>query len=98
MPELKRVVTVFGNRIAMRENLEDALRELFGSTVTVDGAAPAAEPAAMAAAATPEDGDPAARAMEHYRRSMERLRAGDWAGFGDALRQLEQSLQAIQAR
>lgn len=27
---------------------------------------------------------------------MERLRAGDWAGFGDALRQLEQSLQAMQ--
>ena len=30
LPELKRVVAVFGNRIAMRENLEDALRALFG--------------------------------------------------------------------
>ena len=94
LPELKRVVTVFGNRIAMRENLEDALRELFGDTV--DGTV-AAAPAVQAAALKEDAGDPAARALEHYRRSLEMLRAGDWAGFGDALRRLEQSLQALQA-
>ena len=93
LPELKRVVAVFGNRIAMRENLEDALRELFGDTVEGTAAAPAVQ-----AAALKEDaGDPAVRALEHYRRSVEMLRAGDWAGFGDALRRLEQSLQALQA-
>lgn len=94
LPELKRVVAVFGNRIAMRENLEDALRELFGSTVTVDGAPLA--PAVTLTAAAEQGSGPEAQALEHYRRSMERLRAGDWAGFGDALRQLEQSLQAMQ--
>lgn len=93
LPELKRVVAVFGNRIAMKENLEDALRDLFGEGLE----GPAAPPAVQVAAAQ-EDGDgPATRALEQYRRSMERLRAGDWAGFGEALRQLEQSLQAMQA-
>ncbi len=94
LPELKRVVAVFGNRIAMRENLDDALRELFGDTV--EGTV-AAAPAVQAAASKEDAGDPAARALEHYRRSVEMLRAGDWAGFGDALRRLEQSLQALQA-
>ena len=94
LPELKRVVTVFGNRIAMRENLEDALHELFGDATE---APVTAAPAVQTAAAREAGGSPAAQAMEHYQRSMERLRAGDWAGFGDALRQLEQSLRALQA-
>ena len=94
LPELKRVVTVFGNRIAMRENLEDALRELFGDAA--EGPV-ATAPAVQAAVAKEAGRNPAAEAMEHYERSMERLRAGDWAGFGDALRRLEQSLQALQA-
>jgi uncharacterized membrane protein (UPF0182 family) len=94
LPELKRVVAVFGNRIAMRENLEDALHELFGDPAV---GPVTAEQAVQTAAAQEAGGSPAAQAMEHYQRSMERLRAGDWAGFGDALRQLEQSLQALQA-
>ena len=95
LPELKRVVAVFGNRIAMRENLEDALNELFGDAAESPATA---SPSVRTAAATElASGSPAAQAMEHYQRSMERLRAGDWAGFGDALRQLEQSLQALQA-
>ena len=93
LPELKRVVAVFGNRISMKENLEDALRELFGDTV--EGAV-AASPAVQAAAPEEGGGDPAASALEHYRRSVELLRAGDWAAFGAALRRLEQSLQAMQ--
>jgi len=95
LPELKRVVAVFGNRIAMRENLEDALNELFGDAA--ESPATASPSVRTAAATETAGGSPAARAMEHYQRSMERLRAGDWAGFGDALRQLEQSLQALQA-
>ena len=95
LPELKRVVAVFGNRIAMRENLEDALNELFGDAA--ESPATASPSVRTAAATETGGGSPASRAMEHYQRSMERLRAGDWAGFGDALRQLEQSLQALQA-
>ncbi len=95
LPELKRVVAVFGNRIAMRENLEDALNELFGDAA--ESPATASPSVRTAAATETAGGSPAAQAMEHYQRSMERLRAGDWAGFGDALRQLEQSLQALQA-
>ncbi len=95
LPELKRVVAVFGNRIAMRENLEDALNELFGDSA--EGPATASPSVRMAAGTETAGGTPAARAMEYYQRSMERLQAGDWAGFGDALRQLEQSLQALQA-
>ncbi len=95
LPELKRVVAVFGNRIAMRENLEDALNELFGDAAESPATA---SPSVQTAAATElASGSPAAQAMEHYQRSMERLRAGDWTGFGDALRQLEQSLQALQS-
>lgn len=93
LPELKRVVVVFGNRIAMKENLEDSLRELFGETAS----APAAthRDAALATRAG-ETRDFPREAMQHYRRSMELLKEGNWAGFGEALQELEQTLQAMQ--
>lgn len=95
LPELKRVVAVFGNRIAMKNNLEDALSELFGGSVE---SLATSSPTAVQVT-TPTDGSSpsATRALENYHRSMEFLRAGDWKGFGDALRQLEQSLQTMQS-
>jgi len=93
LPELKRVVTVFGNRIAMKENLEASLRELFGDAV--DGGPPG--PAATETAGVSQDTrDLPKEAMEQYRRSMELLREGNWAGFGQALQELESTLQSMQ--
>jgi hypothetical protein len=93
LPELKRVIAAYGDRVVMEETLGAALAALFKDTV------PPARPAeAGAATSTGPAGPPDARAREaliHYDRAVERLKAGDWSGFGtelDALRPLLETL------
>ena len=85
LPELKRVIAAYGDRVVMEETLGGALAALFKDTA----AAAAASPAAGAA-------DERARAaLDHYQRALDRLKAGDWAGFGaelDAMRPLLEQL------
>jgi hypothetical protein len=88
LPELKRVIAAYGDRVVMEETLPEALAALFSQSVpvTAAGAGPAVAgpPNAMAR-----------DALGHYERAIERLKAGDWAGFGaelDALRPLLQNL------
>jgi hypothetical protein len=88
LPELKRVIAAYGDRVVMEDNLSEALAVLF------NGTAQAASPARAIMNA------PDARAREalaHYDRAIERLKAGDWSGFGtelDALRPLLEQLGA----
>ena len=91
LPELKRVIAAYGDRVVMEETLGAALAALFKDT-GVSAARPADAGAARVA------GPPDARAREalaHYDRALERLKAGDWSGFGaelDALRPLLETL------
>ncbi len=89
LPELKRVIAAYGDRVVMEDTLPEALAALFQqsepATATLPlGAAPPADERARAA-------------LAHYDKAIERLKAGDWAGFGaelDALRPLLQQLGA----
>jgi len=87
LPELKRVIAAYGEHVVMKETLAEALSALF-----VEGGAASAMP--DLATETAAEGSAARRAQEaldHYNRAMERLRNGDWAGFGremDAMRGL----------
>ncbi len=100
LPELKRVIVAYGNRIAMDETLEASLQQLFGAGPAVAAAAPAAgRPAAAGAPATTAGIPPrlAAEALEHFTRARERFGRGDFAGFADDLRKLEETLRRLQA-
>ncbi|MDH3445655.1 MAG: UPF0182 family protein, partial [Deltaproteobacteria bacterium] len=95
LPELKRVITAFGNQIAMRETLELSLQDLFGGKAIN---APQSTDLEVAAAFT-KDGkgkNLASRALEHYLKSREYLRQEDWAGFGQELKKLEPLLRELQ--
>jgi uncharacterized membrane protein (UPF0182 family) len=91
LPELKRVLVAFGNQIAMEETLEQSLQRVFGGR---PGREPAPVVTAAVSAAGPEKGL-AVRALEHYSRSQEYLRQGNWAGFGDELKKLEGVLREL---
>ena len=81
LPELKRVIAAYGDRVVMEETLAGALAALFKD------AAPASSPPAAQAsiiAGGPVD-DRAREALSHYDRAIERLKAGDWGGFGAEL-------------
>ena len=98
IPELKRVVVAYQNRVVMEETLEEGLSQLFGrgagapsrEPVRVAGA-PSTAPAANARAA-----DLSRRASEALRRAVEAQRTGDWARYGEELRRLEEVLRQLQ--
>ena len=91
LPELKRVIAAFGNRIAMRETLEQSLEDLFGTKST--GKTPGVEPAAET---TKIVKGLASRALEHYLKSKEFLRQDNWARFGEELKRVEELLRELQ--
>lgn len=91
LPELKRVIAAYGDRVVMEETLGAALAALFKDT-----APPLPRPAE--AATVGATGPPDARAREalaHYDRAIERLKAGDWSGFGAELDALRPLLEAL---
>ncbi|MBI2885940.1 MAG: UPF0182 family protein [Chloroflexi bacterium] len=107
LPELKRVVVAAGNRIAMEATLEESLNKIYVPQVTQPppAAAPAPTPPATPPGearppaplpATPQDIAGLSRlAQEQFTRAQERLRAGDWAGYGQEQQQLEQTLKRL---
>ncbi len=100
LPELKRVIAAYGDRVVMEDTLPAALAALFGQAVPT--AAPTAALAASSGLSPPGSVNERAReALTHYNRAIERLKAGDWSGFGtelDALRPLLEQLGGQPAR
>jgi len=95
LPELKRVIVAFGNRIAMEETLEQSLQRVFGAPAAVK-----AETIQQAAAAPQQpvksDQAPARQALDHFQRAQEYLRQGNWSGYGEELKRVETLLKEMQ--
>jgi uncharacterized membrane protein (UPF0182 family) len=83
IPELKRVIVAYENRIAMDETLDGALAKIFGQS----GLTEVKEPVAVAPAMEPE-ADLSAQAKKHFDRAMKAQRDGDWALYGQEIRKL----------
>jgi uncharacterized membrane protein (UPF0182 family) len=97
LPELKRVIAAFGNRIAMEETLDVSLQRLFGGRPAVASAAAASAPGPR-----PEDATAgsarrlAGEALETFARAREQFGRGDWPGFASELKRLEDTLRRLQ--
>jgi len=108
IPELTRVIVAYENRIVMDETLEAGLAQLFGrpsappvrpGPADAPGAAPARPDTTTApGGARPDLAQLAAEAQAHYERAVAAQRAGDWAAYGNELRQLGQLLERMRAR
>jgi uncharacterized membrane protein (UPF0182 family) len=93
IPELKRVVVAYQNRVVMEETLEAGLSRLFGGVI--ERTAPTPEP-------VPREGeesvaDLARQASESYQRAVAAQRAGDWARYGEELSRLGELLKQVEA-
>jgi hypothetical protein len=94
IPELKRVIVAYQNQIVMDERLDTALGKIFRKGVAIrppDADVPQAEAGAPTAAPLTggeSAGALAALARQHYERAVEAQRAGDWARYGEELKQL----------
>jgi uncharacterized membrane protein (UPF0182 family) len=93
LPELKRVIVAFGNQIAMEETLEQSLARIFGGKPAL---APLVQPEAASPQGPTTEKELARQALAHFLRSQELLRQGNWAGYGDELKKVEERLREMQ--
>jgi uncharacterized membrane protein (UPF0182 family) len=93
LPELKRVIVAFGNRLVMQENLDKALSSILDIEIA------RRQPDSRVASQI-KDEDLAklgATALDHYNKAKAYLRDGDWAGYGRELEHLENILKELSA-
>ena len=93
LPELKRVIAIYGNRVVMEETLAGALGALFKAPPA--SAAPAPAAASAANLSTGPLSDRASEALAHYDRAFAKLKAGDWSGFGAEMNALRPLLEQM---
>ncbi len=96
IPELKRVIVAYQNRVVMEETLDQSLARLFG------GAAAAAAPDTIAEREATLEPEPAAslvdlirQASEHFDLALEAQRAGDWARYGEEMSRVGDLLRRL---
>jgi uncharacterized membrane protein (UPF0182 family) len=100
LPELKRVIVAFGNQIAMEENLEASLVQIFGGP----GKRAVVARAEPATASAPPLGREAGlrslvdQAWQQYSRAQDLLRQGNFSGYGEEIKRLEGTLKTLRER
>jgi uncharacterized membrane protein (UPF0182 family) len=94
LPELKRVVVAYQDKIGVGDNLRDALNEVFGraaeekkqmETVEITEQLPDLDIEKLIN-----------RAVDDFNKAQERLREGDFSGYGDYINRLEKTLMDLQ--
>lgn len=96
IPELRRVIVAYQNRIVMEPTLDQAIARLFGDGERVTKPEPAAvTPSAPGAAAPPTWERLAQDARETYQRAIEAQRSGNWAKYGEEIKRLGEILERL---
>ncbi|MBM4136312.1 MAG: UPF0182 family protein [Nitrospira sp.] len=90
LPELRRVIVAYENDVVMEENLEIALQRLFGTKKAI---VEKADRTAKDIKTTTTD--LAKEAKRVFERAIELQRQGNWAGYGEEIKKLEQILKRI---
>ena len=102
MPELKRIIAAYGDTVVMETSLENALVKVFGGELNKP----------MTPTTPPTGGDTnigtnidtpdasvsdlAALARQHYDEANDALKRGDWAGYGEKIKQLDEVLVKLE--
>ncbi len=87
LPELKRIIVAYDDRVAMTPTLEESLLQVLNGGT--------ASPSAPTPAPTGNLETLAAQAWEHYQAAQACLTAGDWACYGREQAALEEVLRAM---
>jgi uncharacterized protein len=101
IPELKRVIVAYENKIAMEETLEQSISKIFGGAVPASpqaaaGTAPqTGMPVAAAEVGVPGGANLLGDAREAYDRAIQAQRQGDWAKYGEEIRKLGSILENL---
>ncbi|MEW6108877.1 MAG: UPF0182 family protein [Nitrospirota bacterium] len=93
IPELKRVIVAYENRIAMEETLDAALSRIFGDVRVSEEAAPFES---VRLPAVKEERGLTALAKEHFDRAIKAQRDGNWALYGEEIKRLGEIIRKMQ--
>jgi uncharacterized membrane protein (UPF0182 family) len=91
LPELKRVIVAFSNRLVMEENLDRALSSILNVEIAPKELSYPPIPQIKAKGLSKLG----ATALDHYNKAKEYLRQGDWTGYGRELENLEKILKEL---
>jgi len=86
MPELKRVIVAYGNTIVMEKDLETSLERLFSKSSLTQASDDSAS-------IDIQIKELAGKAYTHYIQAERFMREGDWAQYGEALKNLKSILE-----
>jgi uncharacterized membrane protein (UPF0182 family) len=90
LPELRRVITAYGNQLVMEENLEASLNSLFGGRpLTPQTGIRETRPPTQSIQQL------ATSALELYRQSQSFLKEGRWSEYGEAIKKFEETLREL---
>ncbi len=89
LPELKRVIFGYGNKIVMEKTLEDAMLKIFGE-------AKPTEPEEVGVEKDVSIEGLIKSATEHFNKAQEYQREGDWAGYGEEIEKLREVLADLE--
>ncbi|MCK4260827.1 MAG: UPF0182 family protein [Halanaerobiales bacterium] len=95
LPELKRVIVVYGNEVAMETTLQGALSKIFGIQEGTEERDPALEELSdvVSRGMLPL----AEKAVTVYTEAQIQLKEGNFAGYGEKISELKSILQQIKA-
>ncbi len=97
IPELKRVVVAYENRIAMEETLDAALSKIFGDLRVSEDAAPSPSKTSLLPAVKAETGlSLASAANRHFNSAIQAQREGNWALYGEEIKKLGEIIRKMQ--
>ena len=102
IPELKRVIVVHENQVAMDETLDAAVRRLFAGGSLPQAAASTTPGVPQVSGIARDSGVGASaellrQAMQHYEQARAAQRNEDWAAYGAEMRQLGEILRRLNA-
>ena len=92
IPELKRVIVAFKDKIAMRRTLDEALQAVFHVSITKNSIAQKTQGSKPNGFVFSQD---AKNALQHYNKAFHFLEQKDWIGFGKEMQKMQSILSKM---
>ncbi|MBQ8002792.1 MAG: hypothetical protein IJ297_05055 [Clostridia bacterium] len=92
VPEVKRIIVAYGDKVVMRETLAECLDALFGKGNESENTDEQPVPDEGETTFVP---DTSKNAVDAYDRMQQAFKAGDWAEFGEAMEDLGLAIESL---
>ncbi|MBR2619720.1 MAG: UPF0182 family protein, partial [Firmicutes bacterium] len=94
IPEVKRVIVVYGDRIAYEATLADALNSMFGEGSAVESGG-SSDSSSSGGDKALSQSEIVAKAQEAFDKAQDAQQSGNWAKYGQYLNELEKYLNML---